>query len=257
MSHTPGRLLRFAAVQGLPALPAGKQLPEYSAQSDVRLRLTGPGMKNLSADFRCNIDTMMVESSCLSSIWETDEVTENYYKVHGRREYFKTLKAVGTAYYDSVITVDLSKAQSMIAMPFHPSNVYTIHEFQEHAEEIFASVEREADELFGRGTLSFLDKVKVGKPYADQGSVAGCAGGLYENLMEMAAILDGASLGNEGFNVTAYPSSMLANLALSRAAAFAMRLLPKKSLSMKCRQLQNSLRACSRVTFSPHLLLVI
>ena len=158
------------------------------------IEFAGPGMKNLSADFRCNIDTMMVESSCLSSIWETDEVTENYYGIHGRSAYFKPLKAYGTAYYDTIITVDLNKAQSMIAMPFHPSNVYTIHEFQEHAEEIFDSVQKEADELFGIGALSFKDKVRTTGPTRIRAVLPGAQADFTKTLWKWRPYLKGKVL---------------------------------------------------------------
>ena len=197
------------------------------------IEFTGPGLKNLSADFRCNIDTMMVESACLSSIWETDEVTENYYRVHGRSQYFKLLRAKDTAYYDSVLYVDLNQAESMIAMPFHPSNVYTIHDFQRRPAEILAQAQKDADALFGSGALHLTEKVREGKPYADQGSIAGCAGGLYENLMETAEILKDARMGNQGFGLTVYPASMPVELALLRSGA-AEKILSSGAIMKPC-----------------------
>ncbi len=183
------------------------------------LEFTGPGLQNLSADFRNNIDTMMTETSCLSSIWETDAVTEAYYRAHGRPESYRRLAAKDHAYYDSVIFIDLDKAESMIAMPFHPSNVHTIHEFQQNAREILAQADAEADRLFGKGNLKLMEKYRDGRVWADQGSVSGCAGGLFDNIQEAAAILEGASIGSQGFSLTIYPTSMPINLALMRTGA--------------------------------------
>lgn len=183
------------------------------------LEFTGPGLAGLSADFRNNIDTMMTETSCLSSIWETDEVTEEYYRIHGRPEAYKKLVAISPAYYDGVIYVELDKVEPMIAIPFHPSNVYTIHEFQRNAKDILSAVDEEADRLFGKGNLRISEKLRDGKVYADQGSIAGCAGGLFDNIQEAAAILNGRSIGKEGFSLTVYPTSMPINLALMRTGA--------------------------------------
>jgi len=183
------------------------------------LEFSGPGLQNLSADFRNNIDTMMTETSCLSSIWETDAVTEAYYQTHGRPQDYRRLAAKDAAYYDSVIFIDLDKAESMIAMPFHPSNVHTIHEFQRNARDILAQADAEADRLFGKGNLKLMEKYRDNAVHADHGSIAGCAGGLFENIQEAAAILDNASIGDKGFALTVYPTSMPINLALMRSGA--------------------------------------
>lgn len=183
------------------------------------LEFTGPGLKNLSADYRCNIDTMMTETSCLSSIWETDEITQAYYLNHGRLRDYKKLKAGSPAYYDGVIHLDLSRIESMIALPFHPSNAVTIHEFNQRAKELLEEADQEAERLFGRDKLRLADKCKDGRVIADQGSIAGCAGGLFENLQEAAEILKNADLGKNGFSLTVYPASMPVNLALIRSGA--------------------------------------
>ena len=183
------------------------------------LEFTGPGLKNLSADYRCNIDTMMTETSCLSSIWETDEITEAYYRNHGRPGDYRKLKARSPAYYDGVIYLDLGRIESMIALPFHPSNAVTIHEFNERAKELLEEVDQEAERLFGKNKLQLSHKIKDGRVIADQGSIAGCAGGLFENLQEAAEILKDATLGKDGFSMTVYPASMPVNLALIRSGA--------------------------------------
>ena len=183
------------------------------------LEFTGPGLKNLTADYRCNIDTMMTETSCLSSIWETDEITEAYYRNHGRPGDYRKLKARSPAYYDGVIYLDLGRIESMIALPFHPSNAVTIHEFNERAKELLEEVDQEAERLFGKNKLQLSHKIKDGRVIADQGSIAGCAGGLFENLQEAAEILKDATLGKDGFSMTVYPASMPVNLALIRSGA--------------------------------------
>ena len=197
------------------------------------LEFTGPGLKNLSADYRCNIDTMMTETSCLSSIWETDEITEAYYRNHGRPGDYRKLKARSPAYYDGVIYLDLGRIESMIALPFHPSNAVTIHEFNERAKELLEEVDQEAERLFGKNKLQLSHKIKDGRVIADQGSIAGCAGGLFENLQEAAEILKDATLGKDGFSMTVYPASMPVNLALIRSGA-AEKLLSSGAIMKPC-----------------------
>ena len=179
------------------------------------LEFVGPGIKNLSVDFRNGIDVMTTETTCLSSIWETDELVRDFYAIHGRPECYKKLSPAKAAYYDRLITIDLDKAEAMIALPFHPSNAYTIHEFNENAKEILAGVEKEASEKFGKVKFDLVSKVKDGKVYADQGIIAGCSGGLFDNICEAAAILDGKSTGNSYFNLSVYPTSVPVSIALT------------------------------------------
>ena len=180
------------------------------------LEFVGPGIKNLPIDFRNGIDVMTTETTCLSSIWETDETVREHYAVHGRPDCYKELKPADVAYYDSMITVELDKIEPMIALPFHPSNAYTIREFVQNAADILAGVEKEAAEKFGKVKLDLVSKVRGGKVYADQGVIAGCSGGLYDNICEAAAILDGRNTGNGYFNLSIYPTSVPVSLALTR-----------------------------------------
>ena len=171
------------------------------------LEFVGPGVKNLSMDFRIGIDVMTTETACLSSIWETDDRVKDFYTVHGRPADFKALSPEKVAYYDMAIRVDLSKIESMIALPFHPSNAYTIHQLQENPEILF-EVEKAAKAQFGdKVDFRLYDKVKDGKIYIDQGVIAGCAGGTYDNLIDAADILDMGNIGCDEFMLSAYPSS--------------------------------------------------
>lgn len=180
------------------------------------LEFVGPGVKNLSMDFRIGIDVMTTETACLSSIWETDEKVKDFYTVHGRPDDYKALAPEKVAYYDMAIKIDLSKMESMIALPFHPSNAYTIHELQQNPE-ILREVEKAAKAQFGdKVDFRLMDKVVDGKILIDQGVIAGCAGGMFENICEAAAILDGKSTGDGYFNLSVYPSSVPVNLALIR-----------------------------------------
>ncbi|MBR7001004.1 MAG: hydratase [Lachnospiraceae bacterium] len=183
------------------------------------LEFVGPGVKNLPIDFRNGIDVMTTETTCLSSIWETDEITEGFYKTHGRAECYKKLAPADGAYYNRLITVDLSKAESMIALPFHPSNAYTIHEFTANAKEILESVEKEAAAKFKGISYHLTNKIKDGKVYADQGVIAGCAGGLFDNIDEAAAILKDKSCGNGYFSLNVYPTSVPVSLELTKVGA--------------------------------------
>ena len=180
------------------------------------LEFTGPGVKNLPIDFRNGIDVMTTETTCLSSIWETDDITKKFYETHKRPDCYKELKPASVAYYDSMIEIDLSKQESMIALPFHPSNAYTIHEFNENAAEILASVEKEAAEKFKGAKYDLVSKVRDGKVYADQGVIAGCAGGIFDNIVEAAAILDEKSTGNGYFSLSVYPTSVPTSIELTK-----------------------------------------
>ncbi len=173
------------------------------------MEFVGPGVASLSADFRIGIDVMTTETTCLSSIWKTDRQIEEFYEIHGRKEEYKELNPGKAAYYDGMITVDLSSIKPMIAMPFHPSNTYTIEELNANLGEILHDVEkRAAVSLDGAVDFSLKDKVRNGKFYVDQGIIAGCAGGGFENICAAADILRGSYIGSDGFTLSVYPASM-------------------------------------------------
>ena len=180
------------------------------------IEFAGPGIASLPVDFRNGIDVMTTETTCLSSVWQTDAEIEKYYKAHGRPEAYKELKPGKTAYYDSMISIDLSKVESMIALPFHPSKAYSIHYFLENADALLAGAEDEAKKKFPKAKLELRKKIKGGKVYADQGIIAGCSGGLYDNITEAASILRGGSVGDGYFSMSVYPTSVPVSLALTR-----------------------------------------
>ena len=172
------------------------------------IEFVGPGVSNLSADFRIGVDVMTTETTCLSSIWRTDDKIKEFYEIHGRSEDFKELNPGKVAYYDGIVEVDLDKIKPMIAMPFHPSNTYTIEEVNANLDDILADVEKRAlVSLDGAVDYSLRDKVHDGKLYVDQGIIAGCAGGGYENICAAANILKGASIGSDEFTLSVYPAS--------------------------------------------------
>ena len=183
------------------------------------LEFVGPGIQTLPIDFRNGIDVMTTETTCLSSIWETDSVTEEFYKIHQRSEDYKELHPADGAYYDKYIEIDLSKVEPMIALPFHPSNAYTIREFLENAEEILQRVEQDAKQRFPKTFPKLTDKIHDGGVWADQGVIAGCAGGLFDNIDEAADILRGGSCGNGAFTLDVYPTSVPVSLELTRNGA--------------------------------------
>ncbi|MEG1988292.1 MAG: hydratase [Oscillibacter sp.] len=180
------------------------------------LEFAGPGIATLPIDFRNGIDVMTTETTCLSSIWETDGVTEEFYKLHGRPQDFRPLHPGEGAYYDKWIEIDLSAVESMIALPFHPSNAWTIHEFLENPQEILQSVEAEAQKRFPKTHPRLTDKIRDGGVWADQGVIAGCAGGTFDNIDEASDILRGQSCGNDTFSLDVYPTSVPVSLELTR-----------------------------------------
>ena len=172
------------------------------------MEFVGPGVDSLSADFRIGIDVMTTETTCLSSIWKTDQTIKEFYEIHGREEEYKELNPGDVAYYDGIVEVDLDQIQPMIAMPFHPSNTYTIQEVNENLEDILADVEKRAQvSLDGAVDYSLRDKIRNGRLYVDQGIIAGCAGGGYENICAAANILKGTSIGADEFTLSVYPAS--------------------------------------------------
>ena len=172
------------------------------------MEFVGPGVANLSADFRIGVDVMTTETTCLSSIWQTDGKIEEFYAIHGRSEEYKELKPGQVAYYDGCVEIDLSEIKPMIAMPFHPSNTYTIDELKANLDDILADVEKKAQvSLDGKIPYTLRDKVVDGKLYVDQGIIAGCAGGGFENICAAADILRGASIGADAFTLSVYPAS--------------------------------------------------
>lgn len=173
------------------------------------LEFIGPGIKNLSMDFRSGIDVMTTETTCLSSIWETDGTTKEFFKAHGRENDFKELHPNDPAYYDGAVTIDLSRVEPMVALPFHPSNAFTLKEVIENTADIIAEVEKAGNALKGEKFKPFrlLDRIKDGKLHISQGVIAGCAGGSYENIAEAAEILRGNNCGNGEFALNVYPQS--------------------------------------------------
>ncbi|HCT91994.1 MAG TPA: hydratase [Lachnospiraceae bacterium] len=172
------------------------------------MEFVGPGVASLSADYRIGIDVMTTETTCLSSIWKTDEAIQEYYDIHGRSEEYRELKPGAVAYYDGVVYVELDKIKPMIAMPFHPSNTYTIEEVNANLGDILEDVEKRAQvSLDGKIPYTLKDKVHGGKLLVDQGIIAGCAGGGFENICAAADILRGASIGSDAFTLSVYPAS--------------------------------------------------
>ena len=172
------------------------------------LEFVGPGVAELSADFRIGIDVMTTETTCLSSIWQTDEEIEKFYEIHGRKEDYKELNPGQVAYYDKFITIDLSQVKPMIAMPFHPSNAYTIEDVNANLADILHEVEERAKVSFGdKIEYSLQNKIRNGRLYVDQGVIAGCAGGGFENICAAADILKGHYIGADEFTLNVYPAS--------------------------------------------------
>ncbi|MBQ4290896.1 MAG: hydratase, partial [Clostridia bacterium] len=180
------------------------------------LEFVGDGISSLPMEYRNGIDVMTTETACLSSIWKTDEATARYFAVHGRPEEYRELNPGEVAYYDGMVEINLSECEPMIALPFHPSNVHTISEFKRNAPDILREVERSAEEQIG-AKLSLTDKIdRNGNVRVDQGVIAGCAGGTYDNLCAAAGILSGGETGSGAFSLSVYPASQPVNLALVR-----------------------------------------
>ena len=173
------------------------------------MEFVGDGVANLSADFRIGIDVMTTETTCLSSIWTTDDKIKDFYDIHKRPQDFKELKPDAVAYYDGMVYVDLSKIKPMIAMPFHPSNVYTIDELNANLMDILDDVEKKALVSLDNNKVKYTlkDKVHNGRLYVEQGVIAGCAGGGFENICDAADILRGKYIGADEFSLSVYPSS--------------------------------------------------
>ena len=181
------------------------------------MEFVGPGVASLSADFRIGIDVMTTETTCLSSIWKTDDQIREFYEIHGRTEDYKELNPGQVAYYDGLIEVDLDKIRPMIAMPFHPSNTYTIEELNANLMDILDETEKRAKvSLDGAVDFTLKNKVKNGKFIVDQGIIAGCAGGGFENICAAADILKGRYIGADEFTLSVYPASMPVYMELIR-----------------------------------------
>ena len=186
------------------------------------MEFVGPGVASLSADFRIGIDVMTTETTCLSSIWKTDEVIREFYQIHGREEEYKELNPGEAAYYDGLVYVDLSAVRPMIAMPFHPSNAYTIEEVNANLKDILHDVEEKAKvSLDGAVSFSLQDKIRNGRLYVEQGIIAGCAGGGFENICAAADIIRGKNIGADEFTFSVYPASTPVYMELVKNGAVA------------------------------------
>jgi len=187
------------------------------------LEFVGPGVGNLSVDFRNGIDVMTTETTCLSSIWLTDESVREYYRIHGRLSDYQQLETEEIAYYDGLVKIDLCKVEPMIALPFHPSNAYTIKELNRNPVEILQQVEAEARKQLDNPKLNFdlRSKIVNGRLKVDQGVVAGCAGGTFENICDVAEILSNKSIGQGEFNLSVYPASQPVNIQLANNGVLA------------------------------------
>ena len=216
---------------GTPAIGVGPQdvalaiIGEVFGNGYVKnkvMEFVGPGVSNLSVDFRIGIDVMTTETTCLSSIWRTDARVADFYAIHGRPAAYKELNPDEVAYYDGMIEIDLSQIKPMIAMPFHPSNTYTIEELNANLMDILDDCEKRAQVSFdGAVDLDLKSKVRNGRLYVDQGIIAGCAGGGFENICAAADILKGASIGPDEFTLSVYPASTPVYMELVKNGAVA------------------------------------
>jgi len=182
------------------------------------MEFVGPGVKNLGMDFRNGIDVMTTETSCLSSIWETDDTVKSFLVRHGRGDEYRALAPKDGAYYDCAVCVDLSKVEPMIALPFHPSNTYTISELKANLKDILTKVDRDIEEQFGKQpeSVRLANKIVGNDLMVDQGFIGGCSGGLYQNICRAAEILDGANIGSDAFWLSVYPASQPMMMALNK-----------------------------------------
>ena len=205
------------------ALAIIKAVFECGYVNNKVMEFIGDGVANLSADFRIGVDVMTTETTCLSSIWRTDEKIQEFYETHGRADDYKELNPGPAAYYDGMIVVNLSEIKPMIAMPFHPSNAYTIEELNANLDDILADCEARGRVSLGDQVhFSLRDKVRNGKLYVDQGIIAGCAGGGFENICAAADILKGRSIGADEFTLSVYPASMPVYMELIKNGSAAM-----------------------------------
>lgn len=200
----------------------GKVFPGGLVKNKV-LEFIGEGVRALPVEYRNGIDVMTTETTCLSSIWRTDdEQVKNYYAVRGRLDEYRSLAPEALAYYDAVVEIDLGKVRPAIAMPFHPANVYDLKEVIENPDDVMSEAEKKANELLkGKGRLDLRSKVKAGKIYVEQGIIAGCAGGTYDNIIEAASILKGRDIGSGKFTLSVYPSSTPVYMDLMKKGALA------------------------------------
>ncbi|MBN2853009.1 MAG: hydratase [Clostridia bacterium] len=184
------------------------------------LEFAGPGIANLSVDFRNGIDVMTTETTCLSSIWETDDKVKEYFSIHKREEEYSRLQPGDIAAYDCMVKVNLSAIENMIAMPFHPSNTYTVKDLISNAKDIFHDIEKNAREIMGdQIEIDLISKIRGKDIYVDQGIIAGCAGGTFENILTAAAMIEGKNVGHDDFTFSVYPQSQPVNYALNKAGA--------------------------------------
>ena len=205
------------------ALAIIKAVFECGYVNNKVMEFIGDGVANLSADFRIGVDVMTTETTCLSSIWRTDEKIQEFYEIHGRADDYKELSPGPAAYYDGMIVVNLSEIKPMIAMPFHPSNAYTIEELNANLDDILADCEARGRVSLGDQVhFSLREKVRNGKLYVDQGIIAGCAGGGFENICAAADILKGRSIGADEFTLSVYPASMPVYMELIKNGSAAM-----------------------------------
>ena len=221
MVYLEGKPRKGVGPQDVAIALVAATFPKGDVKNKV-LEFVGPGVANLSCDYRIGIDVMTTETSCLTSIWQTDDKVKAYYETIGRPEEYKELLPGEGAYYDSVVKIDLSKVECMIALPFHPSIAYTVHDLQARPQEIFAEVEAACNkQLDGKVTMDLQRNIVDGKVTCDQGVIVGCSGGMYENIMEAAAILKDGSIGNGYFDMSVYPSSTPISLAITKNGAAA------------------------------------
>ncbi len=216
MVYLDGKPRKGVGPQDVAIALVGATFPNGDVKNKV-LEFVGPGVKELSCDFRIGVDVMTTETSCLTSVWVTDEKVKAYYENIGRPEDYQELQPENGAYYDSVVHIDLSKVECMIALPFHPSKAYTIHELQKDPQGIFAKIEEDCNkQLGGKVKMDLQHTIVDGKVTCDQGIIVGCSGGMYENIVEAAAILKDQSIGNGYFDMSVYASSTPINLAITK-----------------------------------------
>lgn len=206
--YLTGKPQPFVGPQDVALAIIGKVFANGYVKNKV-MEFIGDGISNLNAEYRNGIDVMTTETTCLSSIWRTDDKIKEFYEVHDRAEDYKELNPGAVAYYDGIVYVDLSAIKPMIAMPFHPSNTYTIDELNANLDDILADVEKKAIKTIDNPAINFKlrDKIKDGRLYVDQGVIAGCAGGTYDNICDVADILNGQNIGADDFALSVYPSS--------------------------------------------------